>query len=252
MGLYDSAVDIFSKGIEVTVEGAKQFGKGAYSAGEDIVYGGHRTLEGLNFFDGQRQTEIGFENEYLVKNLYKVFKVGLTTTTNPLFILTLEILSEYYYLVPEEVYKKLGEAAAKTACKTAGKMVAKSLAKKVIVRILQKIAATSLFKQLAKKIGISTGVGATGVGLPLSALMLLVTGQGTAQKASHASKRLKKDLPELFRKLRSADGLDMLFFLVEAPLKKQLDVIVKARKVGYEVYRSRALKKLSQNVNEQN
>jgi hypothetical protein len=201
-------------------------GKGVCSAGMDIVYGIERTGEGLGIRGADRVAQIGSENEYLAKLLVELLKHGVTTIQSPLFRIIVEILVEYYSHFPEPVLKKLAKAAAVGAGYMAGRMViGKALAKAVAVRIAGVIASSVAYKQFARKLCVSAGAGSTGIGIPITLLML----QGVAQRASNGSKRLSREFPELYRKLRAQNGLDMLFFLVERPLEKYLKAISLAK-----------------------
>ena len=72
----------------------------------------------------------------------------------------------------------------------------------------------------------SAAAGSTGVGIPITLLML----QGVGQRASYASGRLRASHPELWAKLRAKRGMDMLYFLVEGPMAKHLELITAAKK----------------------
>lgn len=95
-----------------------------------------------------------------------------------------------------------------------GKKLAVFISKKIAI----KIASTTLYKQISKKLGLSVATSTTGIGIPISLLML----QGLLYRASQGSKRLKQESSDLWSELRAKDGLDMLYFLVEPLIKENL------------------------------
>ncbi len=84
------------------------------------------------------------------------------------------------------------------------------------------IAATSAYKQMARRLGVSAGASASGIGTPIGLLMM----QGLLQRSSHASLRLKSKSPNLYKVLRRNGNLQLMYFLLEKPLKKYLGAIV--------------------------
>lgn len=217
MGLWDDAVSA-----------ATAIGNGIYSVGEDLYYGTERTAEGLLIDGVDRAAEIGTENELLANLLQDLFKYGVTAPESPLFKIVSEIMAKYYENVPEDLLKKIAKAAAisvggyTVGRMVIGKTVATAIAKKVAVKVAQ----TTAYKQFAKKLGVSAAAGSTGIGIPITLTMF----QGVAQRSSHASKRLREGHPMLYRDLRRQKGLDMLYFLVEKPLKPYLDGIALAHR----------------------
>ncbi len=216
MGFFDDVADV-----------ATALGNGVYSVGEDIFYGAERTVEGIGLAGFDRSAEIGIENEYLARNLTALAKYGLQGPNSPLREIIVKILERYYGSFPEVAIRKLAKAAGIGGAYVAGRLVlGKKLATTIAVKVAKRIAATTAYKQLAKKLGVSGAAGATGVGAVVSLAML----QGVAQRASKASKRLKSKHPALWKDLRRQKGLDMLFFLVEKPLAKYLNAIEAAHK----------------------
>lgn len=204
---------------------AVALGKGVYSVGEDIVYGADRTFEGLGVSGSSRILQIGIENEYLLEHVKNVAKFGLSETS-PIYDMITTILVEYFDRLPEELVQKLASKAAVGGAYVGGRMVVgKWLAKKIAIRIATAVASSTLYKQFAKKIGVSAAAGSTGIGIPITLLML----QGVGQRASYASGRLRANHPELWGKLRAKRGMDMLYFLVEGPMAKHLELIKAAK-----------------------
>ncbi|MEL7000155.1 MAG: hypothetical protein AAFP68_18005, partial [Pseudomonadota bacterium] len=126
--------------------------------------------------------------------------------------------------------EEMKEMAAKIAPGLIGKMVGKQLAKAVAKKIAEKlvlrIAASEGFKQIAKKLAISGGASATGLGIPIGLLMM----QGLAQRGSKASRRLQDKLPKLWSILRNKRGIDMLYFLIEPHVGTFIDGIAAVNK----------------------
>lgn len=224
--LYDAGGAVKS-GARSAWRGTKKVARGAVSVGKDIYHGADRTIEGLNFFDQDRQVEIAVENEMVVKLVTNTFKSAVGAASNPLTQLAGAILGAYMITVPDDVIEEMAKDAGVSYAPTAvGKYLGKLVAAKITERVLRRVVKTKLFKMLAKKIGISAGAAATGVGAPISLLMW----QGMAQKASKASRRLKKIDPKLHRELRRKGGLDMLYFIAEKQLKPYVHGVAMARK----------------------
>lgn len=229
-------------------------GDGIVSVGADIAYGIERSFEGLGGKGQRRVLQIGFENEFLVKHLQQLFKIGYQSYKNPLTKLISSILVKYYSHLPDDVLaglaKKAGVILTNTAAKQVGKKIGKKIAEKVAVKIAQRIAATAAMKTLGKRVGISASVSATGVGIPISMVML----QGLAQKSSKASQRLRGMLPDLWLSLRGEEGLDMLYFLIEEPFKDHVNFIRDAKKSTdkYQIYVERLRHRLKKNESQSN
>lgn len=227
MPFFDDLVDV-----------ATALGKGVYSVGEDIVLGAERTAEGLGMRGTSRISQIGRENELLVGLMTDLFRYGVTMPNSPLYDIISTILLEYYDKFPEEALQKLAKAGGLGLGYMSGRMViGKMLATKVTTVIAMKIAQSAAYKQFAKKIGVSAGVGATGIGVPITLLMI----QGVGQRASAGSQRLRGKYPTLYNKLRAKKGLDLLYFLVEKPMAKHLDAIFTAN-LGPQEFQNKTVK----------
>jgi len=206
-------------------------GNGMVSVAKDMYFGAERTAEGLGVRGYDRTAAIGLENEFLVKNLIDLVKGAVTAPDNPLYQLVVDILNRYYEWFPEDALQKVAKAASISAGYVTGRMViGRQLAVAIALRVVTQIAATEAYQELAKKIGVSSAAGSTGVGT----LITLVMVQGVAQRSSRASQRLRDRNAALWQELRSKRGRDMLYFLVEGPMANYMDAIDLA-------YRDRAL-----------
>lgn len=223
-----SVLNAISDAGDFIVDAGTALGEGIYSVGEDVVYGIERTAEGLGVRGLKRATEIGYENDAMVDLLDALFQHSITAVKNPLTRIVFAILVKYYDQIPEETLQTLAKQAGIKGSYLTGRMViGKKLAAKIATKIARKIALSAAYKKLAKKIGVSAGVGSTGIGVPISMVML----QGVLQRASDASKRLKGIAPDLHRELRGTDRLDLLYFLVEKSMHKHMNAIAGARLV---------------------
>ncbi|BDC51875.1 hypothetical protein F183_A41900 [Bryobacterales bacterium F-183] len=211
MGAWDHLIDF-----------GTALGKGVVSVGEDLVGGVERTAQGLGTSGTARMSEIGTENAYLVDILIALVKSAPDAPENPLFKIITRILEAYYEKFPEDALQKIYKTAAIGAGYMAGRMIiGKKLAEAIAKRLIARIAASTAFKQLATKLGVSAAAGSTGVGIVITLVMV----QGVGQRASKASKRLKARNRKLWDALRTEKGLDMLYFLVEEPMSKYMDAI---------------------------
>lgn len=199
-------------------------GNGVYSVGEDIVYGIERTAEGLGTQGRTRIEEIGFENEQIVELIIEAFKYP-TEEKGPLYRAIKIILIEYLEKFPEEALRRIAKKAGMGAAFIGGRMIiGRRIAATVAKRILLKIAASNGFKMISKRLGISALATASGVGTVVGLLMA----QGVAQRASDGRKELERSHPKLSRWLKREGNLDLLYFLLKDPLKKQMEGIKKA------------------------
>lgn len=200
-------------------------GKGVLSVAEDLYFGVERTGEWIGVTGAERSAEIGEENELLLGQLTAMFETitdPANKWANPLYRLVLTIMEKYYEYFPEEALQKIAHAASIGGGYATGRLIiGKKIAEVIAMRIVEQIAAATAFKQLAVKLGVSAAAGSTGVGLVVTAVLV----QGVAQRASHASQRLKIGLPSLWVMLRQQGGIDMLYFLVEGPMAKYLAAI---------------------------
>ena len=88
----------------------------------------------------------------------------------------------------DEDIQKVAKQVGVGASYTLGRMVlGKKLAEAIALRIATSTAASATYKILASKIGVSSGVSATGIGTPIGLLMM----QGVLQRSSLASQRLR-------------------------------------------------------------
>lgn len=216
MAFTDAAVD-------VTVA----LGKGIYSVGQDIVLGIERTGEGLGLGENGRVATIGYENSAMVGLIEDFIKFGINDKKSPLYKSIVIILENYYSHFPDEAISFLAKKAGIAAGYTAGRMVVgKKLATATATRIAMSIAASAAYKQIARRLGVSAGASATGIGTPIGLLMM----QGFMQRSSHASSRLMNRSPKLHYQLKRNGNLHLLYFILEKPLEKHIDVISTAER----------------------
>lgn len=81
-------------------------------------------------------------------------------------------------------------------------------------------------KKIAKRLGVSAGASATGIGAPIGLLMM----QGLMQRSSHAAMRLRNKSPKLYVILQGNGDLQLLYFLLEKPLEKYVQAISTAER----------------------
>jgi len=199
-------------------------GRGVYSVGQDVVLGFDRTTEGLGFGDDGRVAQIGFENRILAGLLSDLVKKGFNNRNNPLFKAISVILENYYLSLSDEDIQKIAKQVGVGASYTLGRMVlGKKLAEAVALRIATSIAASAAYKILASKIGVSSGVSATGIGAPIGLLMM----QGVLQRSSLASQRLRVKRPQLYKALQQRGNLQFIYFILEKPMEKHINAIPK-------------------------
>lgn len=216
MSVLDNSVDV-----------AAALGKGVYSVGQDIVLGIQRSGEGLGFGNDGRMAEIGHENSAILSLLEEFFRYGASDKKSPLYKSIVHILEHYYSFFPDDVISALTKQAGIGAGYTAGRMViGKKLAEAIATKIAVAIAASTAYKQIAKRIGISAGASTTGIGTPIGLLMA----QGLMQRSSLASARLRMKSPQLYFLLQRNGDLQLLYFLLEEPLKKYIQAIHTAEK----------------------
>jgi hypothetical protein len=207
--------------IERVIDRTVAIGEGIYSVGEDVVFGIERTAQGLGASGSARIVEIGLENEQIAKLLIEAIQYPLKEK-GPLYKAIKLILLEYYSKFPEETLRIIAEKANIGVGFLAGRMlIGRQIVASVTKRILLKIAASQGFKQLSSKLGLSAAATATGVGAVVGLLMF----QGMLQRASDGRKELEELLPSISQKLKKEGNLDLLYFLIEGPMKKQLDAI---------------------------
>jgi hypothetical protein len=190
---------------------------------ELILLGLHRSLEGWNFFDPDRQIEIAEENERMYALIISIFK----NVKNFLYIfsscLAISIVSYYILNLSEKEKKKILEfggkidkkdVVAKLIVKSRAKKLAKKLIENITLKISKTIVNTNTFKKLKIKPGTSGGK------LHLTTILYLLTkAQGYLQKASISSRQLKSSNKYLYDILFNKN-LDMAYWIVEPYLPK--------------------------------
>ncbi len=189
---------------------AKGVAGGVLSVGEDIVGGTHRTMRGLNLFNQDELARIGFENERAYNMIIAVFE-----NTDLLEKIISHTIADIYEQLPPQEQQKVKEKFLDGAVQGAGYVVGRmivgtTIVKSIIKRIAVRVAASQAFKAIATRLGVSAAVGSTGVGVPVTLVMV----QGVLERASRASRRLQSTHPRLRARL-VAENLDMAWFLVE-------------------------------------
>jgi len=209
---------------------------GAYSLGEDIVFAGHRTLEGLGGGRDGRVAEIGYENRVIFWMIYDSVKYGLDGENAPLHILIVIIIMELLACLPDDKRLDLEEKAEKAAKNKGWVMAARTAVavptlKIMTLKAVKAVQASATYKFLVFRLGVS-GAATLKWPYPLG-LTLLVTIQGTLQRASRGAARLQAKVPKLFGILAKKD-LQFLYFLVEEVLDPYVNLISMAEKLAKE------------------
>lgn len=199
---------------------------GAWSWAKDLGRGAKRTARGLKVWDQDAMIKIAQQNESAWRLFKRLVKNGVSGAI-AVFSHLLEIAVVAFTawkLLPQHIkdlaVKKLGSSAKTMVQKVAAKAVGKWAVKQVVRQLAQRIVRTKGYKMLAKKLGTSAALKATGVGVPLGLLGL----QGLIEKASQAAAKLKSQFSLLYEQLAKHD-LHMAWFLVAGfvdTLRKQI------------------------------
>lgn len=203
-------------------DSAASIGGTAWKMIENFGLGAQRIVESWGVTGFDRSAEIGAENERAISLLGDLVKAG-TSASGPLYqlvrftaehelheIVADELSEEQKAMIRRHARNVGGEAAQSVVEYLVGRKIGKTVVKKVITRLVARVAATAAYKQLAKKIGVSTAASSTGIGFPIGATFMM----GTLQRASNASRSLRESNPTLYRTLRRRN-LDMGYFLVK-------------------------------------
>lgn len=205
---------------------ANGIANGFYSLYEDLVLGIQRTGEGLGLGKNGRVTEIGHENYALKNLLIKISKHGLSSELSPLYCIILIVLEAYYSHYPEETLTKIAKQSKILISHKVGRtIIGKTIAKKTAIKIAMIISSSALYKSITAKTGLSSSFSATGIGVPISLILI----QGTLQRASHSAYRLYEKCPELYLILQRNDDLHLLYFMIEKPMEKYINGIMSAK-----------------------
>ncbi len=176
------------------------FWHGIERTGEDIGLGGIDTFKNA-----------WAQNIRLYHLVVKLGEFAVGNYQNPLVQAIEIILRNYYNTLSDEAKNKLYSKAQKFAAHKAGSKAASAALAFVVAKVIaEKIAKTEAVKRLIK-----SGVKVTG---------MLLTIQGVIYQAGQASDRLKKMHPRIYYEMKKHD-LDMLYFLIEEPMKKYLTAI---------------------------
>lgn len=227
--MHDFKVGDTEMNLDDVVDFSVGLGEVVAELGQDLSLGLERSIEGAGASGGGRQLQIGAENERAAKLLYEALTKAPGAANHPLTRIVTQIVIRYYDALPDEMVDALarkagivvGHAAAKVAVKSQVKAM---LVKHVAPKIATKIAASAVYRSIATRLGVTAGATVSGVGT----LLGLVLMQGLLQRGSVASQRLLSMAPDLHQIMRQ-DGLDMIYFLVEKPMQKQIQAIAAAR-----------------------
>jgi LysM repeat protein len=202
----------------------KSVGESALSVGKDVLYGGQRIGESWGVTGMDRAAEIGAENERAWNMLVNLVKFG-ADVDGPLYELVRFVIEHEVHqtvknqLTPkqrEKVKALAGKTSRKASEYVAGRVIGSAAIKIIVKTIAKRAATTALYKRIATQIGVSAGASSTGIGIPVGGTIAM----GIMQRASNASRRLRKESPLLYHTLRK-HNLDMGYFLVE-PVLEQL------------------------------
>lgn len=201
---------------------AESMGKGILAIPKTLIEGLIRTEQGLEFWDVDEQVKIGGQNERAFEALGKLRKYGFIGVKSPIFKLVRIILFHYYETLPENVKHKLfdqsqGQGAYLTTKVAGNYFLSQYVAKFVTKNLVDR----AVFMQYMVKMEFT-----------------LLTVQGILYHAGAASERLKKKFPKIYFELRK-EHLDMLYFIVEEPMKKYLNAI-RNHKIFPEIYQELA------------
>lgn len=170
--------------------------KGIASVPMDIYYGGRRTAEDVGLYGSRIKAENAEERERILKLIRwaidnpRVFQRMITI-----------IFSDFMEKVPESLMGKIEAKMQLAGLKYASRKGAQfALVTFLGMKIADKLFVRVIAQRAAK----------FGIGFTVSAVLL----QGTLERASNASRRLRVSSPALWKKLSDAN-LDMLYFLVE-------------------------------------
>ena len=176
---------------------------GVISIPVDLFYGVRRTAEDVGLMGRDVRLENQAERERLVNLIGEVFR------NRNILIRPVEIILDHFFdVLPDDALQRLVSAApgiASAVAPTVARSVARSQAKKQ----LSKLIATKIVERAITR-AVAQRVAKFGVGLVVSGVLL----QGTLERASNASQRLRQDHPVIYRQIRS-ENLDMIYFLVE-------------------------------------
>lgn len=190
--------------------------KGAGSYVADLGRGAKRTAKGLRPWNEDAMITIAQENEAAARVFKRLVGGGLSGARTYLTevigvafgaFVTWSSLPES---IRDQASQKFGDAAESIVQKVVAKQVGKVIVQKVATRVAERVVRTTVYRQLAKKLGASAALSSTGVGIPLAMLGV----QGTIEKASGAADRLRTRYPAVYDRLAAQD-MHMVWFLLE-------------------------------------
>jgi hypothetical protein len=190
---------------------AEAIGEGIISVPETLLDGLKRTKQGLEFWNIEQEVKIGGQNERAYKALKALYKYGIADYNSPIQKAIRIILVNFFEALPDAEKKKVIDAIFKKGVYFGAKFAASiGLSMYVSGEIVERVAKNAVAQQLCKYLG--------------SAELTLLSLQGVLYKAGAASERLEKKFPKIYWELRRKN-LDMIYFLIEKPMAKYLEVI---------------------------
>ena len=186
-------------------------GEGVISIPETLWDGVKRTGEGLAFWDTREEIKIGGQNERAYEALKEIFKYGIADYNSPIEQTIRIILYHFYESLPKSQRNKIISAAKhKSIFVTSKVMTSATLSEFVARRLAKKIIGSTVMRILIKQI--------------VKVEFNLVAMQGLLYKAGAASDRLKAKFPRIWFELKK-HNLDMVYFLIERPMKPYLEAV---------------------------
>jgi hypothetical protein len=190
---------------------AEALGDGAISVPITLWDGLKRTVEGYEVENQQQEVKIAQQDDRAAAVLKELFKYGIENYNSPLEKTIRIILHDFYQSLSESERDKLKTAGAKKIWYVVGKSSASlGLSYSAGRLILDRLAMQGVVKALFK--------------YTMSIELSLLAMQGVLYKAGAASDRLKAKYPRVWLQLKKYD-LDMIYFLVERPLQKYMEVM---------------------------
>jgi len=192
----------------------KELGKavidGVISIPADLAYGARRTYEDIAGSHLVREQNKA-ERQRIWYVLKKAFDLGASEEAGPISKIVKIILTDFYDILPDATIEVIAKKAGLGTSYMSGRMSTQiGLTTLVVRKLAIEIALKASVKRAVK----------FGVGAAVSAFLL----QGLMERASEASKRLRRTHPKIHASLKLND-LDMAFILVEDSMKPILNAI---------------------------
>ena len=203
--------------------------KGAGSYVADLGRGAKRTAKGLRPWNEDAMIKIAEENAAAGRAFKRLVGGGLSGAKTYLTEMIgvafggFVTWSSLPKSVRDQASAKFGDAAGSIVNRIVAKQVGKLIVQRLARRVAERVIRTTVYRQLAKKLGASAALSATGVGIPLGMLGV----QGTIEKAAGAADRLKIKYPTVHN-LLAAQDMHMVWFLLEPHVPEILAEIADA------------------------